>query len=76
MPFIITGNGPSGFYSATRSSPASAIVLAMKWAEHGVQGVQITPPDQEARCFTDFRAQHYRKLLAVVQRRRSRFRPT
>lgn len=59
MPFIITGTGPAGLVSVTRTTAASAIVLAMKWDEDGVQNVQIAPPGKTARCFKIFRAQHY-----------------
>ena len=63
MPFIITGTGPSGFLSVTRSSPVSAIALAMKWHEEGVQDVRISPPGQEARCFRVLQGQHFGALL-------------
>lgn len=71
MPFIITGRGPDGLRSVSRTTPASAIVLAMRWYEEGVQDIEITPPDQDARCFRVFQSQHYGALLAGSVRRRN-----
>jgi hypothetical protein len=69
MPFVVTGIDPSGLLSATRVSPASAIVLAMGWDRDGVQDVQIEPPGLEARCFKDFRVQHFGPSPAASVRR-------
>jgi hypothetical protein len=63
MPFIITGIGPDGLRSVTRTSPASAIVLAMRWSEEGVRDIQVAPPGQEARCFRAFQRQRFRALM-------------
>ncbi|GEP09060.1 hypothetical protein MGN01_09050 [Methylobacterium gnaphalii] len=57
MPFIITGTSLSGPRTATRLSPASAIVLAMKWDEEGLRDIQIAPPDAAPQCFRAFQAQ-------------------
>lgn len=68
MPFVITGDDPSGQRSATRMRPASAIVLAMRWSEDGVRGVQIMPSDEEAQHFRDFQAKFYKTVLPVSVR--------
>lgn len=60
MPFIIKGIGKAGPQLTTRTKAASAIVLAMKWDEKGVQDVQIAPPDRKPLCYKIFQAQHYR----------------
>lgn len=62
MPFSITGIGPTGLLSVTRTTAASAIVIAMKWDEDGIQLIQIAPMGGKPRCFKLFRAQHYRLL--------------
>lgn len=59
MPYVVTGIDPSGLRSATRVSPASAIVLAMGWDGNGIQDVRIKPPGLEPRSFKDFRVQHF-----------------
>ena len=62
MPFIITGTGPAGLKSVTRMTAASAIVVAMRWDEDGIQSIQIAPPGKKPRCFKIFQAKHYRQL--------------
>lgn len=60
MPFIITGTGSTGLKSVTRTTAASAIVLAMKWDEDGFRNILITPPGHKPQSYKRFQAQHYR----------------
>lgn len=59
MPFSISATTSAGVRTATRNSAASAIVLAIKWAEQGAWDVLIAPPDGLARDYRKFQAQHY-----------------
>ena len=40
-PYIICGSGPHGPERTTRVQAASALVLALKWAELGYQEIEI-----------------------------------
>ena len=75
MPFTITGTDPAGFRKGTRVKPASAIVLAMSWAESGMRDVQISPPDEEPRCFRVFQMQHFGASLPALAGYQSQPRP-
>jgi hypothetical protein len=75
MPFTITGNGADGLHSATRTSPASAIVLALRWAGNGLTDVQIAPPDQGPLCFRIFQRQRFESLLHASEPHENQPRP-
>ncbi len=48
MSYTIKGEQGGNRVVATRNSPASAVVLAMKWAENGYQSIRIVNRDGRA----------------------------
>jgi hypothetical protein len=59
MSFSIIGLGPDGIRTATRTRPASAVVLADRWKRAGIQGLTVREGDLQPEPLESFRRRIY-----------------
>jgi hypothetical protein len=60
MRFMVRGVKDGAIVAQSRAMAASAIVLAMKWTENGVQDVAIQSPNGRSSDIEVFRSEHLR----------------